>query len=167
MLGSSTLQLFVFPAGVLYLALHVGPMLRLFYEPSIRGGTRWRFFGSEVVMFTLWLLGSPVLWGSTLGRAAMMAHLIMHVTFTAIDYFAHDFMLGSALTKREERPLLWIAKELGLLLDTATHAVAVGLVALALPPLTVAALSLPALAAYAWVTRGYLRRYGRAAATEV
>ena len=163
MLESTTLQLLVFPIGVLYLILHAGPMLRLWYEPSIRGGTRWRFFGSEVVVFTLWLLGSPVLWHSTPGRIAMATHVSMHVVFTATDYLAHDFLLGSALSRRSERPLMWFAKEAGLVVDTATHAVAVGLVAASLHPAVALALSVPSFAVYGWVTRGYLREFGGSA----
>lgn len=159
MLESSLLQLIVFPFGVLYLALHAGPLFRLWYEPSIRGGTRWQFFASEVALFTAWIFGSPVLWHSTIGRWVIAAHLGMHVIFTILDYLAHDFLLGSALTDRRAHPLMWLAKEGGLALDTATHATAVLLVAVSLPPLTVALLVLPAVAAFAWVTRGYLRRY--------
>jgi len=160
MLESKLLEMIVFPFGVLYLILHAGPMLRLWYEPSIRGGTRWQFFASEVLLFTAWSLGSPVLWHSPLGRAALATHLGMHVVFTLADYFAHDFLLASALTNRARKPLMWIAKEGGLVFDTATHATVVILVARALPPITVALLILPAIAAFAWVTRGYLRRYG-------
>lgn len=159
MLESTLLQLVVFPVGLLYLALHAGPLLRLWYEPSIRGGTRWQFFASEVALFTGWLLGSPVLWHSTVGRVVVAAHLAMHVVFTILDYLAHDFMVSSALTDRRARPWMWLAKEGGLALDTATHATAVIIVAASLPPLTVALSVLPALAAFAWVTRGYLRRY--------
>ena len=75
MLESSLLQLIVFPFGVLYLALHAGPLFRLWYEPSIRGGTRWQFFASEVALFTAWIFGSPVLWHSTIGRWVIAAHL--------------------------------------------------------------------------------------------
>jgi hypothetical protein len=57
---------------------------------------------------------------------------------------------------------MWVAKEGGLVFDTATHATVVFLVARALPVGTVALALVPALAAFAWVTRGYLRRYGTA-----
>ncbi|APR81170.1 Hypothetical protein A7982_06517 [Minicystis rosea] len=159
MLGSSVLELIVFPFGVLYLILHAGPLFRLWYEPSIRGGTRWQFFASEVVLFTAWILGSPVIFHSAVGRVVVAAHLGMHVLFSFLDYFRHDFMLGSALTDRRRHPLLWVAKEGGLAVDTATHTTVVGLVAASLHPLIVAALTAPALAAFAWVTRGYLRRH--------
>jgi hypothetical protein len=160
MLESQILELLVFPVGVLYLALHAGPLFRLWYEPSIRGGTRWQFFASEVALFTAWLLGSPALWHSTVGKVVIAAHLGMHVVFTILDYLAHDFMVSSALTNRRAHPFLWLAKEGGLSLDTATHAAAVLIVASTLPLLTVVLLVIPALAAFAWVTRGYLRRYG-------
>lgn len=153
------LQLIVFPIGMLYFLLHVGPLLQLWYTPSIQGGTRWKFFASELVVFTLWLLGSPVLWASELGRLAILAHMSMHTVFTILDYVAHDFLLGSALAQRSSRPAMWVAKWAGLVLDTATHAIAVTLVALTLPVLTVLILSVPSLLAYAWVTRGYLQRY--------
>lgn len=165
MLESSILELIVFPFGVLYLVLHAGPLLRLWYEASIRGGTRWQFFASEIALFTAWIVGSPVLWHATVGRVIIAAHLGMHVLFTFVDYFAHEFLLGSALTDRRRRPLLWAAKEGGLAIDTAMHATAVGLVAASLHPVIVAVLVAPALAAFAWVTRGYLRRYRPAMST--
>ena len=160
MLESTTLQLLVFPIGVFYLALHLGPLLRLWYEPAIRGGTRWQFFASELVVFSLWLIGSPVLWHSPIGRIAIVTHMSMHVVFTGTDYIAHDVLLRSALATRAKTPWMWIAKNLGLVIDTGTHATAVILVALTLPPWTVAALSVPSLGAYAWMTRRYLRQYG-------
>lgn len=160
MLESTLLQLVVFPFGLLYLILHAGPLFRLWYEPSIRGGTRWQFFASEVLLFTGWVLGSPVVWHSNIGRVAVTAHLAMHVIFTFADKFAHDLLLASALTRRAHSPLMWLGKELGLAIDTATHAVVVFLVAEALPLWALALSTLLALAGFAAVTRGYLRRYG-------
>lgn len=160
MLGSSLIQLLVFPIGVLYLLLHLGPFLRLFYEPSIRGGTRWPFFASELGMFSLWLLGSPVLWNSSLGRFIIILHMSMHAVFTVMDYVAHDFLLHFALVRRATHPGMWLTKELGLAIDTLTHAGAVILVALTLKPLTAILLSIPSFVAYAWATSAYQRRYG-------
>jgi len=161
MLESTTLQLIVFPIGLLYFLLHAGPLFRLWYEPSIVGGTRWRFFASEVAVFSLWALGSPVLWHSTVGRIAIALHMSMHVVFTVTDFVAHDFLLGSALASRATRPWMWVAKNLGLVIDTATHGIAVILVAQTFSPWVVVATSIPALGAYAWVTRGYLRAHAQ------
>ena len=161
MLNSTLLQMLVFPFGALYLLLHAGPLLRIVYAPSIRGGTRWQFFGSEVVLFTAWLLCAPAVWHSSLGRIALVAHLSMHVVFTATDYFAHDFLLSSALTQRQRQPLMWFAKEFGLVLDTATHAIVVAIAATALGPLTALALTIPALAVFALVTRWYIRHFSQ------
>lgn len=159
MLNSNLLQLLVFPFGALYLLLHAGPLLRFVYAPSIRGGTRWQFFGSEVLLFTAWLLCSPAVWQSSLGRIALTAHLSMHVIFTAADYFRHEFLLSSALTQRQRHPLLWFAKEFGLLVDTLTHAVVVAIAASALGPLTALVLMLPAVAVFLLVTRWYIRNF--------
>jgi hypothetical protein len=156
-LDSQIFQLIVFPIGTLYLLLHLGPLVGLWYEPSIRGGTRWRFFASELVVFTLWLLGSPVLVRSPLGRVAIAAHLVMHTVFTVLDAVAHDFVLDTALVRPRKAPVLWFLKSFGLLLDTACHATAVALVAVALGPLTAGLLFVPALVGFALVTRGYLR----------
>lgn len=161
MLDSPALQLVVFPIGVLYLLLHAGPMLRLWYEPSIRGGTAWRFFASEVVLFTAWALCSPAVWRSPVGRVAVAVHIGSHLLFTLLDAFAHDFLVGTALIPRRRSPLLWFAKEAGLVVDTLTHAVVVWLAARALPPVAAALLCLPAVAGFAWVTRGYLRAFER------
>jgi len=159
-LDSLVLQMVVFPVGVLYLLLHAGPLLRLWHEPSIRGGTRWQFFASEVALFVGWALASPVVWRSPVGRVAVALHLGMHVGFTLADYFAHDFLLRSALVPWARSPWLWFGKEFGLFVDTASHGVLVALVAASLPPLTALALCVPALAAFAWVTRGYLKHHG-------
>jgi hypothetical protein len=166
MLESNALQLFVFPIGMLYFLLHVGPLFRLWYEPSIQGGTRWKFFASELVVFSLWLFGSPVLWHSQLGRLVITAHLSMHVIFTAMDYWAHDFLIGTALVKRSERPLMWFVKEFGLVIDTATHGIATVLVGLELGPRIVAMSSILSIGMYAIVTRGYLQQYGKWATKE-
>ena len=149
----------VFAWGALYLLLHAGPMLRLWYEPSIRGGTRWPFFASEALLFACWLLFAPAVFGSWLGRAAVTVHVLTHLGYALLDALAHERLLSMALVRRE-RPLLWAAKELGLLLDTATHATVVWLVARTMPPAQLVAASVLALAAFAWATRGYLRRYG-------
>ncbi len=161
MLNSNLLQLLVFPFGVLYLLLHAGPLVRVVYAPSIRGGTRWQFFGSEVVLFTAWLLCAPAVWQSSLGRIALAAHLSMHVVFTATDYFAHSFLLSSALTKRQRNPLMWFAKESGLVLDTLTHAIVVAIAARALGLVTAVALTIPAVAVFALVTRWYIRNFSQ------
>lgn len=159
MLESTALQQLIFPIGVLYFFLHAGPLMRLWYEPSIRGGTRWRFFASEVALFLLWLLGSPVLWHSTLGRGVIAMHLSMHVVFTILDAVNHNFLLDSALTKRRQHPWMWMAKEMGLVIDTASHGVVVLLVAQTMPLSFVAfAIGIAGLL-FAWVTRGYLRKY--------
>jgi len=160
MLNIPLLQWFVFPFGMLYLLLHAGPLFRLWYEPSIRGGTRWQFFASEVVLFCGYLFGAPAVWHSSLGRTVLVLHLSMHVVFTITDYMAHDFLLDSALCSRVKRPSMWVGKEAGLLIDTTTHAIAVALVAQAIGPLPALMLTLPALGAFALVTRGYLHRYG-------
>lgn len=162
MLDSRILQLIVFPIGALYLLLHLGPLLGLWYEPSIRGGTRWRFFASELVVFTLWLLGAPALVQSPIGRVAIAAHLSMHLVFTVLDAAAHDFVLRTALIDLRKSPVMWFLKSFGLLLDTACHATAVTVVAIALGPLTTSLLLVPALVGFALVTRGYLRDYASA-----
>jgi hypothetical protein len=161
-LESPALQLVVFPVGVLYLLLHAGPMFRLWYEPSIRGGTAWRFFASEVALFAAWALCSPAVWHSPVGRAAIALHIGTHLLFTVLDASAHDFLVGTALIPRQRSPLLWFAKEAGLVVDTLTHAVVVSLAARAMPPVAAALLCLPSLAGFAWVTRGYLRAFRRA-----
>lgn len=166
MLNSELLQLLVFPFGMLYLLLHAGPLVRIVYRPSIRGGTRWKFFGSEVVLFTAWLLCSPAVWQSTIGRIALVAHLGMHVVFTTLDYFAHDFLLGSALTSPKRNPLMWFAKEFGLVIDTATHATVVTIAAIAIGPTKAIALSLPAFVAFVFVTRWYIRNFSQPEACE-
>jgi hypothetical protein len=166
MLGSQLLAFLIFPIGVLYLVLHAGPLFRFWYEPSIRGGTRWQFFASEVALFTGWMLCAPAVWNSPVGRAAVLFHLGMHVVFTLTDRLAHEFLLASALTPRARSPLMWAAKELGLVIDTATHAVVVFIAGRALPSRAVLASILLALAAFAVVTRGYLRRYGAPPLTE-
>ncbi|MCO4770793.1 MAG: hypothetical protein KDA24_12245 [Deltaproteobacteria bacterium] len=157
------LQPLIYPVAVLYLMLHAGPLFRVRYEPSIRGGTAWTFFGSEVLLFTSYLLFAPAIVDNWVGRIALGLHLSMHVVFTVMDYFAHDFMLGTALTRRESSAVWWAAKEGGLVLDTITHAIAVTLLALALPPALAVGLLPLSLLAFVFVSNGYVRRHGGAA----
>ncbi len=159
MIDHPALQFLVFTWGVLYLLLHAGPMLRFWYEPSIRGGTRWQFFGSECLLFSAWLLFAPPVYLSTLGQLAVAAHIATHLSYTVTDAFAHEFLMSSALATRARRPVMWALKEGGLVFDTLTHATVVTLVAVTLPPIQIAAATVLAAAGFAWVTRGYLRRY--------
>lgn len=151
----------VFGIGLLYLALHLGPLLRLWFEPSIRGGTRWRFFTSEVLLFLGWWAAFPENAHSPLWQAAIGAHLVTHAIFALLDLFAHDWLLRFALSPRS-RPGRWLIKEGGLLFDTATHATVVALAAPQLPPAMWAGSGLLALAGYMAVTRTYTRAYARA-----
>jgi hypothetical protein len=159
MLESLPLQFVVFVVGVLYLALHAGPLLRLWYEPSIRGGTRWQFFGSEVALFIAWFVAFPQVAHSLAGQTAVGLHVATHASYTTIDKFAHDFLLRSALSRRQSEPLMWFAKEFGLLMDTATHAFVVVLTASVLPLPLVLGACLLAVPLFAWITKGYLRDF--------
>ncbi len=164
MYGSPETQIVVFPFAVLYLLLHAGPLFRHRYEPSIIGGTDWRFFASEVVLFTAYLLLAPDLVAHPLGQLALAVHLSLHVAFTITDYVAHEFLLGTALVPWARSPVMWLAKEGGLLIDTTTHAIAVVLLAQAIP-LWAAIGWLPVSVGVFWLwSNGYVRRFGRAAA---
>jgi hypothetical protein len=134
--------------------------VRVCYQPSIRGGTRWGFFASEVALLSLQLLLAPAVWQSPLARRAALLHVGMHAAFASIDFFAHDFLLASALTARRRNALMWLGKELGLVIDTATHAIVVAVVVRALPLAVVVFSTALALGAYTLVTRRYIRRYG-------
>lgn len=154
-----TLEWVIFPFGVFFLLLHAGPLLRVAHEPSIHGGTQWWFFSLEILLFLAWLLGSPTVWGSSLGRLAVTIHLTLHVGFVVADWFAHDALLAMALVTRRQSPLIWAGGLLGLIADTTAHAIAVSLVALALPWPAVVILCIPAALAYREMTRGYIRRF--------
>lgn len=158
MIDNMVLQSLVFAVGVLYLALHAGPMLRLWYEPSIRGGTRWMFFFSEVVLFVAWWQAFPVLWESRAAQAVVLFHIVSHFSYFVADAVAHDRLLWAALIDKQRFPLLWVAKELGLFIDTLSHAFVVVLVAATLPISQVIPLVLLGLAGYGLVTRRYLRQ---------
>jgi hypothetical protein len=151
-------QCLVFTMGVLYLALHAGPMLRLWREPSIRGGTHWLFFASEVLLFVTWWLAFPVLRTSSLVVCVVGFHLISHFSYSVAAAVAPERLLRSALVPFRGKPLPWFAKEVGLVLDTASHAVVVVTVAGTLAPLGLVLLSLTGLGAYAAVTRRYLKQ---------
>ncbi len=154
------LQVALFPFALLYLLLHAGPLFRLRYEPSIRGGTDWRFFASEVALFSSYVLFAPAIVDHPVGRIALATHLTLHVSFTVMDYLAHEFLLGTALTPLARSPLWWAAKEGGLVIDTATHATAVTLLALALPGVALLASVPLAMAAFVVISNGYMRRFG-------
>ncbi|MCO4762105.1 MAG: hypothetical protein KC502_11410 [Myxococcales bacterium] len=154
------LQVAVYPLGLLYLLLHAGPLFRHRYEPSIRGGTDWRFFASEIVVFTSYVLFAPAIVDHTIGKIALVTHLTLHVSFTILDYIAHDFLLNTALTPRAHSLLMWAAKEGGLALDTATHAIAVTLLVLALPLVVTVGLMPLSIAAFFFISSGYMRRFG-------
>lgn len=147
------------PFGLLFLLLHLGPMLHVAKRASIHGGTRWWFFVLELLLFSGWMLGSPVVWQSPLGRVVVVAHLSIHVGFAIGDWFLHDRMLATALISREHSPLLWAAGQTGLVVDTICHATVVALLVMALPLEQVLLLSLPAVLGYVLVTRSYLRRF--------
>lgn len=164
MLDIPALQIAVYPLAVLYFLLHAGPLLRHRYEVSIRGGTDWRFFASEVALFTGYVVFAPAIVQSPVGRVALGVHLTLHVGFTITDYLAHDILLGTALTPRSRSAVLWFAKESGLAIDTATHAVAVTLLALALPLWATLGLLPVSLALFFVISDGYVRRHGAAAA---
>lgn len=157
MLEWTVWQYGVFAVGVLYLALHAGPMLRLWYEPSIRGGTRWQFFGSEILLFGAWWLVFPSLRISLFAKYVIGFHIVSHLVYFAVDGIAHEQLLKSALVRRHREPLLWFAKEFGLFVDTASHAFVVVSVALTLPPVRLVPLCMAGLAGYAAVTRHYLK----------
>jgi hypothetical protein len=150
-------QHLVYTMGVLYLALHAGPMLRLWHEPSIRGGTRWQFFGSEVLLFAAWWLAFPVLRTSILVLGVVGFHIFSHFCYFVAAAVAPERLIRSALVEGRREPVLWCAKEGGLMADTASHAVVVVTVALTLPPLWLVLPSLAGLAGYAAVTRRYLK----------
>ena len=154
----------VFAWGTLFLLLHAGPLLRLWYEPSIRGGTRWQFFGSECLLFGSWLLFAPPVYHSRIGQIAVTAHITTHFAYTIADAVAHQFLVSSALATRARQPVMWALKEGGLLFDTLTHATVVVLVATTLPAVEIAVAGTMAALAFAWVTRGYLRRYATSVA---
>lgn len=159
MFGSMTLEWALFPFGLFFLLLHAGPLLGVAREPSIHGGTQWWFFSLEIVLFLAWLLGSPTVWGSALGRFAVATHLTLHVGFVVADWFGHNVLLAMALTTRRQSPLLWAGGLLGLVADTGSHAIAVGLVALALPRPMLVILCVPATLGYLAMTRSYVRRF--------
>jgi hypothetical protein len=159
MLGSETLQWLILPFGFLLLFLHVGPTLGIAVVPSIRGGTRWWFFLAELAIFVGWLLASPIVWGSSLARAVVMVHLVIHVGLALGDWFAHEGMVATALSPRATRPWLWLASKSGLLIDTLTHVTVAVVVVAALPWSTVALVSVPALLGYVMVTLEYIRRF--------
>lgn len=148
------------PFGLLFLLLHLGPVLHVAKRASIRGGTRWWFFALELVLFAGWMLGSPIVWHSPLGRIAVVAHLSIHVGLAIGDWFLHDRMLATALIGRAHGPFLWAAGQTGLVLDTICHATVVTLVVIALPVEQVLLMSLPAVLGYLLVTRSYLQRFG-------
>ncbi len=129
MLQSSVLEALFLPLGVLYFFLHAGPLFRLWYEPSIRGGTSWKFFGSEVLLAIGWMLCSPTVWESALGRVVVFSHLGAHIAFAVLDRFHHAWTLRSALSKPRSGLGIFLAKELGLFIDTALHGTLVVLAA--------------------------------------
>jgi hypothetical protein len=153
----SAWQYLVYGVGVLYLALHAGPLLRLWHEPSIRGGTHWLFFASEVLLFVAWWLAFPVLATSRLVWCVVGFHIVSHFGYCVAAAIAPERLVRSALVESRRAPLLWLAKEAGLLLDTASHAVVIVTVAAGLPLLWLVLLSLAGLAGYAAVTRHYLK----------
>jgi hypothetical protein len=153
------LQGLLLPFGLLFLFLHLGPALHVAKPASIHGGTRWWFFVLELVLFTGWLLGSPIVWESQLGRVVVIAHLSMHVGFALGAWFAPDRMLETAMIPRERSRFFWAASYTGLLFDTACHATVVALLVMALPLEQVLLMSLPAVLGYLFVTRIYLRRF--------
>lgn len=160
MLESATLQLLIFPFGLLLLLLHVGPLLGIADQPSIRGGTRWWFFVLEIAVFVGWMLCSPIVWNSSHARIVVVVHLVIHVGLALGDWFAHEFMVDTALSPRRMSPWLWTASKVALLIDTLTHATLVVIVVAGLAWANVMLLGLPALLAYVLVTHGYVRRFG-------
>lgn len=158
---STLVQWVLFGFGVFFLLLHAGPLVRVARVPSIRGGTRWWFFGCEVLLFLGWIFGCPAVWGSPVGRAAAVTHLGLHVGFAVADWVAHEELLAAALVDRRARPILWGAAQVGLLVDTCAHAVVVGLAGAALSPVVATLLAVPAVLAYRAMTRSYVRRFGR------
>jgi hypothetical protein len=138
------LEWVLLPFGLLFLLLHLGPALHVAKRASIHGGTRWWFFALELVLFTGWMLGSPAVWESTLGRCVVVVHLSSHVGFALGDWFRHDRMLATALISRERSRFFWAASYGGLMV---------------LPPEQVLLMSVPAVLGYLLVTRSYLRRF--------
>ncbi len=124
-------QIVVFTVGLAYLLLHLGPLVRFSYEPAIRAGTHWRFFISEVALFSAWALAFPTVWNSGVGRAAIAFHILTHVCYALGAWAIPDRLLALAL----ERPGRWLrfaTKEIGLVLDAFTHVVVVVLASSAL-----------------------------------
>ena len=79
---------------------------------------------------------------------------------------APERLVRSALVEGRREPLLWLAKETGLLLDSASHAAVIVTFAPGLPVFWLVLLSLAGLAGYAAVTRHYLKQASvRSAAT--
>jgi hypothetical protein len=155
------MSLLVTAAGATYLLLHLGPSLRFAYGASIRAGTRWPFFASEVALFLAWGAFVPAIGDSGIGRLAMALHIATHGGYALADAFAHDKLLALALADRRSAPISWVVKEVGLLLDTATHVLAVGLAVMALSPAGVVALIAAAVGGYLWITSAYVRGFAR------
>jgi hypothetical protein len=153
------LEWVLLPFGLLFLLLHLGPALHVAKRASIHGGTRWWFFALELVLFTGWMLGSPAVWESTLGRCVVAVHLSSHVGFALGDWFLHDRMLATALISRERSRFFWAASYTGLVVDTLCHATVVTLAVAVLPLEQVLLMSVPAVLGYLLVTRSYLRRF--------
>jgi hypothetical protein len=158
------LQWVLLPFGLLFLLLHLGPTLFVAKRASIYGGTRWWFFVLELVLFTGWLLCSPIVWQSPLGRSVVLAHLSIHVGFALGAWFVPERMLATALISRERSPFYWAASYTGLLFDTVCHASVVALLVLALPLEQVLLMSVPAVLGYSLVTRMYLRNFAESGA---
>lgn len=154
------MSLVVSAAGATYLLLHAGPLLRLWYGPSIRSGTRWPFFLSEVLLFVAWATFVPAIASSRWGQAAVVVHILTHASYAVADAFAHTWLLDFALARRREAPIRWAIKEGMLLVDTTTHVVAVVLALISLPPAAVVAVLVAAIPAYLVVSSGYLRAQG-------
>lgn len=158
---STIVQWGLFSVGLFFLLLHAGPLVRVARVPSIHAGTRWWFFALEVLLFLGWIFGCPAVWSSPLGRVAATIHLSLHVSFALADWFAHDWLLASALVDRRRSPSLWAASQVGLFVDTCTHAIVVAIAGAALSPVVATLLAAPAVLAYRAMTRSYIRRFGR------
>ena len=112
-----------------YLIAHLLPLLGV-TAATIEKGTSWKYFGTELLLFTSYLVcAQRQFLGSWLGLLITAVHLPLHFGLTLGDYLAHDAVVKAATVPKTESMLRWGAAKFGLALDTSCHISAAALLA--------------------------------------
>ena len=91
-------QVLLYTPCLHYLIAHLLPLLGV-TAATIEKGTSWKYFGTELVLFSSYLVcARRQFLASWLGLLITVPHLPLHIGLTLGDYLAHDAVVHTAVS---------------------------------------------------------------------